>query len=128
MKFPFPDLSDLFRRNKKKLETEKEKLEEEIKGLDKNESFLNSNNDLHEVEFESRAGDMGLKEETRSLRQSLFEYLLQIRNALRLIRKKKYGTCQNCGKPISPERLKVDPSAIYCVDCAKKIETANEAK
>ncbi len=28
------------------------------------------------------------------------------------------GTCGNCGEPIDPRRLKVLPTAVFCIDCA----------
>ncbi len=29
-----------------------------------------------------------------------------------------YGSCENCGRPIAPERLAVRPSARRCISCA----------
>jgi RNA polymerase-binding protein DksA len=30
-----------------------------------------------------------------------------------------YGVCENCGRPISPERLAARPAARTCIDCAR---------
>ena len=30
-----------------------------------------------------------------------------------------YGTCENCGRPIAPERLAARPAARTCIDCAR---------
>ena len=30
-----------------------------------------------------------------------------------------YGICENCGRPISPERLAARPAARTCIDCAR---------
>jgi RNA polymerase-binding protein DksA len=30
-----------------------------------------------------------------------------------------YGVCENCGRPIAPERLAARPSARTCIDCAR---------
>jgi RNA polymerase-binding protein DksA len=30
-----------------------------------------------------------------------------------------YGICENCGRPISPERLEARPAARTCIDCAR---------
>jgi RNA polymerase-binding protein DksA len=30
-----------------------------------------------------------------------------------------YGICENCGRPIAPERLAVRPAARTCIDCAR---------
>ncbi len=40
-----------------------------------------------------------------------------------------YGICEICGTRISDQRLSALPSAIYCVECAKKLEGGkNHAK
>ena len=31
----------------------------------------------------------------------------------------EYGTCENCGRPIAPERLAARPAARTCIDCAR---------
>ena len=30
-----------------------------------------------------------------------------------------YGICENCGRPIAPERLAARPEARTCIDCAR---------
>ncbi|UOY02003.1 TraR/DksA family transcriptional regulator [Blastococcus sp. PRF04-17] len=30
-----------------------------------------------------------------------------------------YGSCENCGRPIAPERLAARPAARTCIDCAR---------
>jgi len=44
--------------------------------------------------------------------------LSRIEAALRRIDEDEYGYCQRCGEEIAPERLRVDPAASFCVDCA----------
>jgi len=34
-----------------------------------------------------------------------------------------YGTCEQCGKPIHPDRLAVLPNTEICIDCAKAGES-----
>lgn len=46
----------------------------------------------------------------------------KIDESLRKIKEGTYGKCEDCGEEISEERLKVMPSAIYCVDCQEKRE------
>ena len=31
----------------------------------------------------------------------------------------RYGVCENCGRPIAPERLAARPAARTCIDCAR---------
>jgi DnaK suppressor protein len=42
-----------------------------------------------------------------------------IDTALQRIEDGTYGTCTNCGKSISPERLEALPWTTLCIDCAK---------
>jgi DnaK suppressor protein len=49
-----------------------------------------------------------------------------IEHALEKIEKGTYGTCDNCGKPIDPERLEALPQASLCMNC--KAQLAKNAK
>jgi DnaK suppressor protein len=56
-----------------------------------------------------------LKERTRNC-------LKQVEQAMRLLRRRTYGICQDCRKPIPMERLKVQPDAVLCVPCKSRQE------
>ncbi|MFW0794981.1 TraR/DksA C4-type zinc finger protein [Gordonia sp. CPCC 205515] len=44
----------------------------------------------------------------------------EIDGALERLGHGNYGRCENCGKPIDPERLEVLPAARQCIDCAMR--------
>ena len=44
--------------------------------------------------------------------------LLQIEAALKRIDNDEFGFCRDCEEPIPVKRLKFDPTALRCVDCA----------
>ena len=48
------------------------------------------------------------------------QHLVQIEAALGRIEAGTFGLCQNCGKPIAPERLEALPWAVDCIDCHAK--------
>jgi len=48
--------------------------------------------------------------------------LLQIDEALARIEEATYGSCQNCGLPMSEKRLNAVPWAPHCVDCQELAE------
>jgi DnaK suppressor protein len=63
--------------------------------------------------------------------ERLYEYALKDRerrsvveliDALKRIDEGIYGTCEDCGKPISEKRLKVAPSATQCIECKVEAE------
>ena len=60
--------------------------------------------------------DLTLDENTRHL-------LTQVEHALVLIKKKKYGNCENCGEPIPVARLEALPYATLRKECAELLES-----
>jgi RNA polymerase-binding protein DksA len=53
--------------------------------------------------------------------------LYHIDEALRRIRNNTYGSCAECGQPISPERLTAVPHARMCIKC-KEAEEQKKAR
>ena len=60
--------------------------------------------------------DLTLDENTKHL-------LNQVEHALVLIKKKKYGDCENCGEPIPVARLEALPYATLRKECAELLES-----
>jgi DnaK suppressor protein len=56
-----------------------------------------------------------------TLEENSENVLSAIDGALTRIEQSTYGTCVNCGKPISEERLAAIPWATQCIDC-KRLE------
>ncbi len=56
----------------------------------------------------------------QQLREREEQHLTQIEGALARIEDGTFGLCQNCGKPIAPERLEALPWALDCIDCHSK--------
>lgn len=52
--------------------------------------------------------------------------MVRIEHALDKYEKGTYGLCDDCGKPIAPERLEALPQASLCMDC--KTQLAKNAK
>lgn len=49
----------------------------------------------------------------------------QVERALDRIANGSYGTCEDCGSGIPPERLKVRPEATRCVSCQSRWDRMN---
>src|SRR5438270_7225467 len=58
--------------------------------------------------------------EAEALAKSLQETLSGVEHALSKFEAGSYGTCENCGQPISPARLEAKPAARHCMNCASK--------
>jgi RNA polymerase-binding protein DksA len=50
------------------------------------------------------------------------EALRRITSALYRMKQGRYGRCESCGASIDPGRLEAIPEAIFCLDCARKLE------
>jgi DnaK suppressor protein len=46
--------------------------------------------------------------------------LVMIEAALKRIDRDEFGECMECGEPINPKRLEIDPTTLRCIDCAQQ--------
>jgi len=115
---------------KKQLESLKSRLEKQMESLSKrgSEPLKDSIGELSGydnhpadcgAEIFERAKDLGLKDNSKVL-------LMKVNHALDRISEGTYGICENCGKPISEERLKALPYTTLCIDCKKSAENQEE--
>lgn len=57
----------------------------------------------------------------------LTEQEQQVRRAQQAQAEGRYGICEDCGRPIPPERLAVRPEATRCVECQRRRERESPA-
>jgi DnaK suppressor protein len=62
------------------------------------------------------------REKSFQLASKSGRFLHHIDEALRRIKDKTYGKCQECGKQISAARLEAVPHARFCIECKEKEE------
>ena len=62
-------------------------------------------------------------EKDLTLDENTGHLLNQVEHALVLIKKKKYGNCENCGEPIPVARLEALPYATLRKECAELLES-----
>lgn len=48
--------------------------------------------------------------------------LIQLKAALKRVENDDFGYCQECDVPINPRRLAIDPTTLFCLECASKRE------
>jgi DnaK suppressor protein len=75
-----------------------------------------------ERDFEEQAVQLENDEVLDALDDSGRRELEAIRDALQRIDAGQYGTCGSCGEQIPDARLRVHPTALYCVECAAAAE------
>jgi len=67
------------------------------------------------------------KEFLLSLSDAEREQLVLIDEALRRIRRREFGVCQQCQKEIGKKRLEALPWTPYCINCQEKAEKESTA-
>jgi DnaK suppressor protein len=76
------------------------------------------------ISFGKRIGD-GTTEAVRRLTDvgvggSLETSQARVIRALEKLDEGTYGTCDACGEPIAPARLRFAPESVLCIDCARR--------
>ena len=112
---------------KKRLEAEKEQLssmlelhKQERENIRLSEASAERSPDPTSADGGSMAFEL---EKELTLDENTKHLLNQVEHALVLIKKKKYGNCENCGEPIPVARLEAIPYSTICKNCAELIES-----
>ncbi|MDD4995113.1 MAG: TraR/DksA C4-type zinc finger protein [Patescibacteria group bacterium] len=108
---------------KKNLETERTRLEEELKEF----TTKNKHNpEDYNAEFpqlgdkeDENANEVALYSDNLTLERTLEKSLRDVVKSLERIEKGEYGICKYCGKEISKERLLARPTSSACIECKK---------
>jgi DnaK suppressor protein len=111
-------------RFKRRLEAEKERLEELIEEYEQEleeARLTESSSDRSPDPGNAEAGSMKFEyEKELSIEQNTLDLLGKVDRALRRVDEGSYGICESCGNSIPVERLDVLPYAALCIDCARK--------
>lgn len=113
---------------KEKLEKEKTAIEEQLKKFATKDEKLPGDWDTRFPQSgRAESGGSALEKAADEVEEygnllpvehSLESRLQNIDLALEKIKKNKYGTCEKCGKEISPERLNFSPESRFCLKCS----------
>ena len=103
----------MYEEKKDELEALEKELGERLKNLQKDIGKPHSRD----------SGEQAVERENDEVVEELIEEtvqeLSQVNNALKKIQVGSYGICEQCGKPINPERLAALPYSTFCIQCAK---------
>ena len=112
---------------KKRLEAEKEQLSTMLELHQQKRENIRLSEASAERSPEPTSADGGSMafelEKELTLDENTKHLLNQVEHALVLIKKKKYGNCENCGEPIPVARLEAIPYSTICKNCAELIES-----
>ena len=96
------------------------KLERRKKDLKKEDPFADGGRLTNRAASDADAVEQSGHDRVAALKLEVDKGLINIRKALTKIKFGKYGLCESCGKMIDTDRLAIDPTAAYCVQCSKK--------
>lgn len=99
---------------KQMLETEREKLLEQLQLSSGDDQSVDKNPDL--MDIAQAYNDQYLSQALQTFEE---KQLVQVDIALKAIAQGNYGRCQYCQQPIPLERLQVMPNATMCVGCQR---------
>lgn len=110
---------------KQKLEDEKELLEKELAKFAKKDTRPSGDWDtkyphINGGSMEEEADEVEEYETLLQIEHNLETRIKDIDLALEKIKTGEYGICENCGKEIDEERLKIMPEARFCLNCQNK--------
>ncbi|KGJ88120.1 TraR/DksA family transcriptional regulator [Thalassotalea sp. ND16A] len=70
------------------------------------------------ADWSEQAGERENDEVLNALESEAKIEIQQLSNAIARIDRGSYGQCASCGEDIATERLKVQPAATKCIECA----------
>lgn len=107
---------------KKKLEEEKERIVLRLESLKIQDPFSDPDRLIDNAASDAEANEETSHDRVEAIEKELVQKKGEIEQALLQLEVGSYGTCQNCGNRIEDDRLIVNPTAMYCMDCEKKLE------
>jgi RNA polymerase-binding transcription factor DksA len=103
------------------IEEEQKKLQLQIETLKTEDPFADpdhaSDNAAVDTDVREQVGHDTVEAEIKDATKRVEE----LKTALELIKKGKYGTCERCNKDIPQARLELVPEARYCIECKKAL-------
>lgn len=109
------------------LMNEEKRLRKTRARLEKEDPYSNgwANND-DDAAIDSEVMEMASHDQVSAEKKETKRALINIRKTLTRIKIGKYGLCENCNKMIDTDRLAINPTAEYCVDCERKKESSKK--
>jgi DnaK suppressor protein len=109
-----------------RLEDDRKRLVEQLEQIRANRSSEERREGSPFGKREEEATETAELENRMALEKRVLDQLAMVDSALVKFEKGTYGICENCGKPIDPERLEALPQATLCMSC--KATQAKNAK
>lgn len=101
---------------------EEKRLKAQKKRLDREDPFLEPGRDSDNAAVDTEVAELVGHERVFAIKGEIDKGLINIRKALTAIKLGRYGICGNCGRMIDTDRLAINPTAEFCVNCERDKE------
>ena len=102
------------------LEAKRDELLARKKRLEHEDPFSDVDRLNNKAAVDADAAEQFGHETVTAMEDEIVRKLGEVNRAIERIEAGTYGNCTACGAMIDTDRLKVDPTAEYCVDCQRK--------
>jgi RNA polymerase-binding transcription factor DksA len=92
------------------------------KDIEKDDPFKDTSRLIDNASPDADAAEQFGHARSSAIKQELSKKIVQTKKALKRIKTRKYGICEDCGKMIDTDRLAIYPEATLCVSCERKRE------
>ena len=111
-------MAEKFKKQQEILEIERKRLNDELTQMQTNASTAEERREGSPFGKREEEATETLELEKRlTLENRIRQELSNVEHALEKIKNGTYGVCDNCGKPIDPNRLEALPQATVCMSC-----------
>ncbi len=104
------------------LVNEQRRLQERRKRLKEEDPFTDTDRTNDNAAVDTEVAELAGHERIFAIKREVDKALINVRKALTRIKLGRYGVCNNCGRMIDTDRLAINPTAEYCVDCERSLE------
>lgn len=111
---------------RERLLSEQKNLKERKRRLKKEDPFTDHARTTDNAAIDTDVNEQVGHERVMGIQNEVDKMLIRVRKALSAIKVGKYGICTNCNRMIDTNRLAINPTAEYCMDCATKLEKTSE--
>lgn len=105
---------------------EQSRLLKSRKRLIKEDPFSDTSRTDDNAALDTEVNEQMGHERVTVIKAEIDKTLINIRKTLSRIKVGKYGVCVRCGKMIDTDRLSINPTAEYCVNCERELEAKRQ--
>jgi RNA polymerase-binding transcription factor DksA len=109
------------------LVSEKQRLKKTKKRLEKEDPYGGAwNREADDAAIDAEVNEQVDHDQVEAEKTEASRALIRVKKTLARIKIGRYGVCEKCKKMIDTDRLAINPTAEYCMDCERKVEKSKK--